>query len=1163
MKKFHVFMSLFLAFTLLFSPISQVAFADTVSVAGIAAPSVIDKNLEKWILDEENGTIYALTQDTDKLLFIDMNTLVIKKEISLQYVSDIELYNGKLYAALESYKQVAVVNIKTGAVEKKISVKESPYKIALANNKIYYSLRYVSGIPQQADYTKVFAQNLDGTNHVEISPMGLISEFENTYYGYHVADIQSDPATNKLYISTTNTFNSYIMAISTKDNKLLDSCNTEGFETVLSNIVLNDNDVFFGKYRLDKNQLSKVNGRYDEIVMYARGDSVFTNSSIFDRTTFVKIGSFEQVGGYVKVLIDSKKDLYIYKGPSNPIIKDELSKFLNIKPVEAPGINYNADTSEIEAVAKRLDISQWLVNKEKNIIYALSKENNTLLFIGLDDLKVKKKIFIGKSPTNLQLSEGKLYVSLFDINQVAVVDVASQTVEKNIILKYRSSSLSIDGNKMFYMGYSATSQLLHEYNLLDESEKIIHINNAYSFRESDISIDKSNHVLYIGGLSGANAIAISTIDYKLMGVAKTKGTTMITNPVGLVSKSSNALIYSRFKIDSKTLASVYGYFEEPIIYTSGDYAFSKKAVYHVNNFEKVVDLPFETDQIYVDNNQIYLYNKTNRNIKKLSMTSLVGGFSVAYNSLVRNTDYSMEKDEPFNRGLKLRINKMLLNEKNGLLYAISENGYKLHIIGANDLKLKKEIIIGLGTSDIKLYHDKLYISASGTNYVTVVDTTTNKIIQKYHLSENPELIEIDGDKLFYIGNYKMHIYNMSTKIKKEIPFHDFVSGWDFNYMKSIFLDRDNHILYGNMGESNPTKGLFGIDMIREKAVQLPINANILNEVRDSGTTVFNDNEVFYAQNRYNRSDFSSKSQKYLGMMLHADDKYMISSYEMYTRATHIKLGDIHEYYDNMQVDKKGNAYIMLGRDQSIKKTSIHELLANLKNKTPAYEALKAKGEIGNPSDYMDNIKYDESAYPQPDIEENQVDEIVPTVITFNDIQNHWAKKDIEYLASKQIVKGIGDGNLFAPNNKITRAEFVSMLVRALDLKSGELAPSLFSDVKSTDWFYSSVMTANSLGLVKGKGNGSFSPNASITREEIATLSVRAMEYMNLSTSFEDNNILNTFTDNKNISSWAKSSAAISVNAGLITGTPTKQFAPLSMSTRAECVVILKRLLTKL
>ncbi|WP_434006915.1 S-layer homology domain-containing protein [Paenibacillus konkukensis] len=146
---------------------------------------------------------------------------------------------------------------------------------------------------------------------------------------------------------------------------------------------------------------------------------------------------------------------------------------------------------------------------------------------------------------------------------------------------------------------------------------------------------------------------------------------------------------------------------------------------------------------------------------------------------------------------------------------------------------------------------------------------------------------------------------------------------------------------------------------------------------------------------------------------------------------------------------------------------------------------------------------------------------------------------------------------FAPQRDITRAEFAALLVRALGLT--ETASAKFSDVQPGDWFAGAVGAASQAGLVDGFENGSFQPEASITREQMAVMIARAM---NAAGKRADGSLasLSRFADAQSIGSWAREAVAQAVNAGIINGVTADDFAPSAEASRAEAAVMLKRML---
>jgi hypothetical protein len=182
--------------------------------------------------------------------------------------------------------------------------------------------------------------------------------------------------------------------------------------------------------------------------------------------------------------------------------------------------------------------------------------------------------------------------------------------------------------------------------------------------------------------------------------------------------------------------------------------------------------------------------------------------------------------------------------------------------------------------------------------------------------------------------------------------------------------------------------------------------------------------------------------------------------------------------------------------------------------------------------------------------------------TFSDIQDNWAKKDIELLASKMLIAGKSE-TAYEPGSSITRAEFSALLVRALGLEEGVLSKGQFKDVDGAAWYAGSIAAAVAENIIKGYDGGFFKPDNKITREEMAVMIVRATRVAGKEDTLsgsEQKELLARFKDQQKISSWAASDAALAVKAGIISGMPDGGFSPGNNADRAQSAAILKRFL---
>jgi hypothetical protein len=194
---------------------------------------------------------------------------------------------------------------------------------------------------------------------------------------------------------------------------------------------------------------------------------------------------------------------------------------------------------------------------------------------------------------------------------------------------------------------------------------------------------------------------------------------------------------------------------------------------------------------------------------------------------------------------------------------------------------------------------------------------------------------------------------------------------------------------------------------------------------------------------------------------------------------------------------------------------------------------------------------------------NSVYSVVWHPIVFKDVESHWSKAAVNDMGSRMVIDGTGE-SMFSPDRNITRAEFAAIVVRGLGLKL-ENASSQFSDVKPSDWYAGVINTAYAHQLISGFEDGTFRPNDNITREQAAVIIGKAMTVTGLKAKLPSqaaNAALLPYTDTKDVSSWAVSGMADSVQAGIVTGRNDANLIPKAFITRAEVAAILQRLLQK-
>ena len=194
--------------------------------------------------------------------------------------------------------------------------------------------------------------------------------------------------------------------------------------------------------------------------------------------------------------------------------------------------------------------------------------------------------------------------------------------------------------------------------------------------------------------------------------------------------------------------------------------------------------------------------------------------------------------------------------------------------------------------------------------------------------------------------------------------------------------------------------------------------------------------------------------------------------------------------------------------------------------------------------------------PEPEPAPETEAEPKPIKKPFNDIGDYpWAKEAVESLSAKGIIKGTSE-TTFEPGKNIIRADFILLLVRALDLKAD--FSSNFDDVSPDSYYYEALGIARALGIAKGTGGNLFNPKAEITREDMMVLTARALRIagkLDTVGIFED---IKHFDDADEVSGYAVESVAALVKEGIIKG-DRKSINPKGTATRAEAATVIYRI----
>lgn len=181
-------------------------------------------------------------------------------------------------------------------------------------------------------------------------------------------------------------------------------------------------------------------------------------------------------------------------------------------------------------------------------------------------------------------------------------------------------------------------------------------------------------------------------------------------------------------------------------------------------------------------------------------------------------------------------------------------------------------------------------------------------------------------------------------------------------------------------------------------------------------------------------------------------------------------------------------------------------------------------------------------------------------VSFRDIAaDAWYSKAVSFVAARGITVGTGDGN-YDPEGKLTRGEFITMVMRAYGMNPDENLKDNFADAGKT-YYTSYLAAAKRMGITNGIGNNMFAPEKEITRQEMFTLLYNTLKQLGELPSAATGRTLASYSDSGEIASFAMDAMTLFVGTGTISGS-NGNLNPSGTTNRAQMAQALYNLLTK-
>jgi hypothetical protein len=189
---------------------------------------------------------------------------------------------------------------------------------------------------------------------------------------------------------------------------------------------------------------------------------------------------------------------------------------------------------------------------------------------------------------------------------------------------------------------------------------------------------------------------------------------------------------------------------------------------------------------------------------------------------------------------------------------------------------------------------------------------------------------------------------------------------------------------------------------------------------------------------------------------------------------------------------------------------------------------------------------------------NSTYSVIYNPITVPSVESHWSRKYINDMASRLVIK---NPESFTPDGEITRGEFAEYITKALGLYRTNVAKTKqFKDVETTDQVADAISIAVENHIINGYPDGTFKPNAKITRQEAMVMYATAMDIVKIQQENPDR--IKTYQDGAKVSKWAYNSVKKVLSSGVFNGRSEDTIEPKGTFTYAEAATALRNLLVK-
>ncbi|MFS0674961.1 S-layer homology domain-containing protein [Ornithinibacillus sp. 179-J 7C1 HS] len=1163
----------------------------------------LTEDITDWSYDETN--IYAITAQGNlkvisRATFEVTNTLAIGTDLS-----DLELDANTLWIAVRGESKVVKVDL-TNLEVVAITLEGTPYSITVIDNKLYYS--------NSDQHSRIVEKDLiDSTETTLVNP-----DNDSIAHSFYEPSLASE--TGVLYVAESGHTSSNIYKLSQTDYSILSQSTYDegyGVNAKDKNIVMDSDEIFYGGISFDKNDLAIINGTYEftsypGTVLDVTADFVFTKEAIYDKDEYFKVSD-----------LDIDVDLVLAPANSEVYLYDSYNKTLHKKDYSSLPTTLTSKVYEVKNYKLPINqsVTDWVLDETSKKIYAISLESNVLYTIDSLTMEVLDTQYIGSRPSDIDLVNGKLYVSNYGSTSVAVINLADGSMT-NVITKQNPYRIAADGSLLFYVTEDQ-STWVYQIDLSTGSEirvgEEIQTNKYQILSEPDIAYDSLNKLVYIGesNSTGSKLYSLNIEDLTL-----TPSSESFSLPTRKLLLDGEALYYAEHQFSKSDMITQYN-FNEDVIATSAEYIVSPTGVYSKADYTNLATFPFTVEHAIInDAGNIIVYVEDNQAVYKFASVDAINnlGPTNLLVSLDENNDLAISWDSTTADAYDVFYKTVDME-----LYA---EDLRVDVVDNYVIIPQSEYKKWAGQTVTFSVHSRL---GSDVSSLVTYDFTfeplvpTNLLVQKdieNNIVINWDLVTAESYNVYYKTADMMEFALLEEKLNTNqtlvapVVYEQWIDQTVTFGVKALTGDKSSEMVTTDFlvdetaPEENDTPGSIEDGDSSDGTVpEVPSDDNTNGEVDVDPTDLIDlDNPKIIKRftTFYRHYEYKEEGEN-VALNLHksvinemnetGDEAFYVTSdlgsfklpvntidqftndEDSYIQVTIRKLSEEVTENINKWAEQSFMELVTQPIDFSVE---MYENGTNTTITSYGKEFVERRIPISDPSelDEMMVITLDpvnQSYQPVPTtIEQDEEGQYwavfhrngnsIYVVVkskkkNFTDVEGHWAKDSIEALSGKLILHGVNDTE-FKPTNILSRSEYAAMLSRALGLVPNSNEQKQFNDLISSKWYYNDVLAAYEVGIVSGYTDGNFGPTDSITREEMIAMTVRGLELVNGEQNTKVESLAN-FTDSAEVGRWALREVSIAIDAGLIHGRTINQLAPKGIATRAEAAVVIETLMQKL